>query len=261
MTALATAISIAEEAGVLVRAGFGSGMESRQKGHFDIVTATDVAVSQLMVGRLQDEFPGDAIVCEEAGRLDGSPDRQWYIDPLDGTKNFAHGLAHCCTMLALEVRGELEVAVIHDPLRGETFTAERGHGAYLNGLPIRVSATASLKDAMVTSGFPSAKRHADLDPAPFFRVGQNVQGLRRTGCTGLDLAYVACGRFDALWDWGLEIWDLAAGLLLVQEAGGVCSDWGGSPYRLGAPGLIAAGPGIHGPLSTCLTVRDDSPCP
>lgn len=251
---LQMATDIALEAGQKLRARFLAGQTAgMQKGNFDVLTAADVEAAQAIDRRIRENFPGDSVSCEESGRTNGSSRRLWHIDPMDGTKNFSHGLAHFCTMLALEEDGVLQLAVIHDPMRSETFSAIRGHGAWLNGSLIHVSAPATIGLALVVSGFPSSKRHQGIDPAPFHRVCAAVQGLRRTGSTGLDLAYVASGRYDGLWDWGLEQWDLAPGLLIVEEAGGVCSDWSGNPYRLGEPALIAASPWLQAELKNCLT--------
>lgn len=243
MSDLEKAVAIAREAGACVRDCFLAGRtQAARKGHFDIVTAADTEAAALIASRLRAAFPADGLVCEENGEHDAAAGRRWFVDPLDGTKNFAHGLAHFCTMVACEDRGELALAVIYDPMREETFAAARGEGAWLNGAPLRASAPGALASALVASGYPSSKRHAHLDPGPFLRIARAVQGLRRTGSTGLDLAYTACGRFDAVWDWGLEAWDIAAGLLIVQEAGGVCRNWRGETYRLGEPGLVAAAP-------------------
>lgn len=251
---LEAAALIATGAGDLIRRCFADGdAASTTKGFLDIVTNADVEAAQWIASEIRHTFPKDGLFCEESGQSHGVSGRVWYIDPLDGTKNFAHGVPHFCTMLALEEDGEIQLAVIHDPMRRETFRAVRGFGAYCNDVRLRVSAITEPSEAMVASGFPSGKRHREIDAAPFHRVCAAVQGLRRSGCTGLDLAYVSCGRFDGMWDWGLEKWDLAAGLLIVQEAGGVCTDWDGEPYTLGEPGLIAAGPGIHGPLRLLLS--------
>jgi myo-inositol-1(or 4)-monophosphatase len=253
-TELEAAVRIATKAGDLIRRFFVDGDAGcAAKGSLDIVTKADVEAARWIASEIRRTFPEDGLFCEESGQSDGVSGRVWYIDPLDGTKNFAHGVPHFCTMLALEEDGELRLAVIHDPMRRETFRSARGCGAYCNDVRLQVSAIAAPSEAMVASGFPSGKRHRDLDAAPFHRVCAAVQGLRRSGCTGLDLAYVSCGRFDGMWDWGLEKWDLAAGLLLVNEAGGVCSDWDGQPYALGNPGLIAAGPGLHEPLRLLLS--------
>ena len=243
---LDAAIRIAEKAGNLIREHFlAGGIVSRRKGSLDIVTQADVEAALLIATEIRQVFPGHGVFCEESGQISGASEHVWYVDPLDGTKNFAHSVPHFCTMLALEAHGELQLAVVHDPMRNETFSAARGLGAYCNGARMQVSSIASLADALVASGFPSGKRHRGLDPAPFHRVCGAAQGLRRSGCTGLDLANVAAGRFDALWDWGLEKWDLAPGLLLVEEAGGICTNWDGEPYALGEPGLIAANQAIH----------------
>jgi len=186
---------------------------------------------------LEAAFPGIEVHSEEHPRA-GSAPRYWILDPLDGTKNFCHGHPYFCTSLALVESGLPVLAATLDPVRNELFTAVRGQGATLNGKRIEVSSVSELRQAMVVSGFPSGKRHQTLDPGPFLRMARTCRALRRTGSTALDLAYVAAGRFDAVWDWGLEDWDVAAGWLLIEEAGGWAGGWDRGPYVLGRKDLL-----------------------
>jgi myo-inositol-1(or 4)-monophosphatase len=239
------AITIARGAGEIVLDCYRKRVECRLKGDFDVVTEADYIAESFILERLREFAPDHAILTEESGdNAKGHPYR-WYVDPLDGTKNFAHGHACFCTMLALEHDGELELAVVFDPVRNEMFTAQRGRGAWCNGTPMAVSTVAHPAAALLTSGFPSSKRHRSSNTQVFLDMAMGCQGLRRTGCSGLDFAYVAAGRFDAVWDSGLEPWDVAPGMLLVREAGGQCTDWRGEPYRIGYPDLFAANPVLH----------------
>jgi myo-inositol-1(or 4)-monophosphatase len=244
MSALTTGIEIAHEAGALLREHWGRDAHCESKGDWDIVTAADHAVEELLLRRLASHFPSQPVVSEEAGGMAPPAGVSWIVDPLDGTKNFHHRHEFFCTMLARLRDGVPDLAVIYDPIRNETFWAECGGGAFRDGEPIRVSPTAEMRDALIVSGFPSGKRHRGQDPGPFFRVLHSAQALRRTGCTGLDLAYLACGRFDAVWDTGLEPWDVAPGLLVAEEAGAVACGWDGSPYRIGDARLVIATPGL-----------------
>lgn len=244
---LATVTEFVHEAGEIVLECYARRVPSMEKGHLDIVTEADLAASAHLTERLRKAFPDHDVVCEE--HPDSSPrDICWIIDPLDGTKNFTHGHPFFCVSAARLEAGQPRIAITYDPIRRETFTAVLGQGAHLNGEPIHVSGLERLSQAMLTSGFPSGKRHRHLSPQPFLDIAREAQALRRTGSSALDLAYVAAGRFDAVWDWGLETWDLAAGLLLVAEAGGVCLDWRGQPYQLGTPGIAAGNAALLQPL-------------
>lgn len=244
---LENAITIARGAGEIVLDCYRKRVECRPKGDFDLVTEADYLAEAFILERLRESVPDHAILTEESGdNAKGHTYRyRWYVDPLDGTKNFAHGHACFCTMLALEHDGELELAVVFDPVRNEMFTAQRGQGAWCNGASISVSTVEHPAGALLTSGFPSSKRHRTSNPQVFLDMAMGCQALRRTGCSGLDFAYVAAGRFDALWDWGLEPWDVAPGMLLVREAGGQCTAWSGQPYQIGYPDLLAANPVLH----------------
>ena len=250
MDILPTAIAIAHEAGALVRWDFPrAGLAHVQfKGDVNPVTATDLAAEALIRQRLRAAFPGHRILAEEGGgdawQAPGPP--IWLVDPLDGTNNFAHGFPHVGISLALLVEGELAVGVIYDPLREETFAATAGGGATLNGEPIHVSAVARLTDAFLATGFPYDRRTApDNNTARLDRFLRRSQGVRRAGAATLDLAYTACGRFDGYWEFRLQPWDVAAGVLLVREAGGRVTDFAGSPDCLSGESIVASNGRIH----------------
>jgi len=231
--------AILAQAGTILLDCFERRVPAQDKGFLDIVSEADLRASHLIEHRMAAAFPGIEFHSEEHPRAGSSP-RYWILDPLDGTKNFCHGHPYFCTSLALMEANEPVLAATLDPVRDELFTAIRGQGAALNGKPIQVSNVSELRQAMVASGFPSGKRHQSLDPGPFLRMARACRALRRTGSTALDLAYVAAGRFDAVWDWGLEDWDVAAGWLLIREAGGWAGGWDGGLYGLGRKDLLLA---------------------
>jgi len=218
------------------------------KGAVNPVTEADTAVEELIVSRLRAAFPDHRILAEEGGgddwRAPGPP--IWLIDPLDGTNNFAHGFPHVAVSLGLLAEGRLVVGVAYDPLRGETFAATAGGGATLNGQPIRVSATQRLADAFLATGFPYDRRTApDNNTQRLDHFLRRSQGVRRAGAAVLDLAYVACGRFDGYWEASLKPWDLAAGALLVQEAGGRVTNAAGAPDYVSGTFVVASNGHIH----------------
>jgi myo-inositol-1(or 4)-monophosphatase len=227
-----TALAIAREASALLRDYAARNVGFELKGEHDLVTAADRASEKLIVDRLTAAFPSHSIVAEEGGGHAGSSDFRWYVDPLDGTTNFAHGFPVYNVTLALEQAGQVIAGVIADPTRDETFTAERGSGAFLNGQRIHVSKVNRVEDALVATGFPSRKRHQNLNVHFFYQLSMLSHGVRRPGAAALDLAYVACGRLDLFWEFNLHPWDMAAGILLIQEAGGVCTDMRGAPVDL-----------------------------
>jgi myo-inositol-1(or 4)-monophosphatase len=218
------------------------------KGEFDIVTEADRASERLVVQKLSAAFPDHAIVAEEGGGQEGSSDYRWYVDPLDGTTNFAHGVPIFNVTMGLECRGEMVAGVILDPVRDEMFQAERGSGAFLNGQRIHVSKALRVADALVATGFPSRRRHLNVNVHFYYQLGLMSHGVRRTGSAAIDLAWVGCGRFDAFWEFGLKPWDQAAGVLLVQEAGGRVSDMRGTPLSLTGPHMMADNGLIHDEL-------------
>ena len=245
---LETAADIAREAGALIANYLERRIGFELKGEFDLVTEADRASERLIVERLQAHFPTHAIVGEEGGGQAGSSEYRWYVDPLDGTTNFAHGFPAFNVTMAVERSGELIAGVIFDPLRNELFTAEQGSGAYLNQRRIGVSKTASIESSLVATGFPSRKRHENVNVHFFYQLAMLSHGVRRAGAAALDLAYVACGRLEAFWEFGLHPWDVAAGILLIREAGGVCSDMHGAPFHLGGPHILADNGTLHDPM-------------
>ena len=248
------AAAIAREAGARLREFYAQGVETEYKGDVDLVTVADRTVEKLIRERLGAVFPEHGIYGEEGtrDRLDG--EFRWYVDPLDGTTNFAHGFPHFCVSMGLEQRpaglsaredGELVAAVIYDPLLDEMFTAERGRGAWLNGRTMRVSRNAVLGESLVATGFPSRKRHSSPNIHFYQEFTLRSHGVRRAGSAALDLAYVAAGRIDGFWEFHLNPWDTAAGLLLVDEAGGRTTDFSGKHYRLESREILSSNGLIH----------------
>jgi len=242
---LDTAVEIARESGALLANFFERKIGFELKGEYDLVTEADRASERLIVDRLSTHFPTHSIVAEEGGGIENSSEYCWYVDPLDGTTNFAHGFPVYNVTLGLERKGEMIAGVVYDPSRDELFAAEKGGGAHLNNRRIRVSATASLDDALVATGFPSRKRHQNVNVHFYYQLAMVSHGVRRAGAAALDLAYVASGRLDAFWEFGLNPWDMAAGMLLVTEAGGRCSDMNGNPALLRGAHLLADNGRFH----------------
>jgi myo-inositol-1(or 4)-monophosphatase len=248
------ASAIAREAGARLREFLAQGVATEYKGDVDLVTAADRAVEKLIRSRLSETFPDHGIYGEEGTRERLEQEYRWYVDPLDGTTNFAHGLPHFCVSLGLEHRphglaagedGTLAAGVVFDPMRDELFTAERRRGAFLNGRAIHVSSVENLAESLVATGFPSRKRHASPNIHFYHEFTLRSHGVRRYGSAALDLAYVACGRFEAFWEFHLNPWDTAAGFLLVEEAGGRISDFSGGPFRLDSREVLASNGRIH----------------
>ncbi len=242
---LETATEIAREAGTLLSGYFERRVAFELKGESDLVTEADRASERLIVERLRNHFPTHSIVAEEGGGCTGTSEYTWYVDPLDGTTNFAHSFPVYNVTLGLERAGQMVAGVIYDPTRNEMFAAERGAGAYLNHRRIHVSGAKRLEDSLVATGFPSKKRHHNVNIHFYYQLAMITHGVRRAGAAAIDLAYVACGRVDAFWEFQLNPWDMAAGLLLVEEAGGRCSDMKGGPATLRGPHLLADNGGIH----------------
>jgi len=232
------ALQAVEEAGERVRLAARRAKRIEYKSAVDLVTETDREVEALVVSRLRAAFPDHLIVAEEAAASGDlprpGPDQYaWYLDPLDGTTNFAHAVPHFAVSLALAQGPELLFAIVQDPLREETFVAWRGGGATLNGEPIHVSTTANLGQALLGTGFPYDRRERSEFYLRFFTTFlRQARDVRRIGAAALDLCYVACGRFDAFWEFRLNPWDVAAGTLIVREAGGIVSDFHGAPIDL-----------------------------
>ena len=242
---LETAVGIAREASALLHDFAGRHVGFELKGEHDLVTAADRASETLVVERLRTHFPSHSIVAEEGGGHAGSSDYRWYVDPLDGTTNFAHDFPVYNVTLALEHAGELIAGVIADPTRDELFSAERGGGAFLNGQRIQVSRVKRIEDSLAATGFPSRKRHQNINVHFFYQLSMLSHGVRRPGAAALDLAYVACGRLDLFWEFNLHPWDMAAGILLIQEAGGRCTNMLGAPLDLRGPHVLGDNGLVH----------------
>jgi myo-inositol-1(or 4)-monophosphatase len=251
------ASAIAREAGARLREFFSHGVATEYKGDVDIVTVADRTAEKLIRERLAEAFPEHGIYGEEGTRDRLEGEFRWYVDPLDGTTNFAHGLPQFCVSLGLERRpegiapdkdGTLVAAVVYDPLRDELFAAERGRGARLNGRPIHVSRTPELAESLVATGFPSRKRHDNPNIHFYQEFTLRSHGVRRAGSAALDLAYVAAGRLDTFWEFNLNPWDTAAGILLVEEAGGRVTDFSGNKFKLDSREILASNNLIHDEL-------------
>jgi myo-inositol-1(or 4)-monophosphatase len=239
---------IALEAGALLRGFFERGVATEYKGEVDVVTEADRSSEKLIVERLSAAFPTHGIYGEEGSRRRLDAEYRWYVDPLDGTTNFAHGFPVFCVSMGLEHRpaglaadadGELIAGVVYDPTRDELFAAEKGMGAWREGRRIAVSRTAHLAEALLATGFPSRKRHVSPNIHFYQEFTLRSHGVRRAGSAALDLAYTACGRLDGFWEFHLNPWDTAAGALLVLEAGGSMNRFDGAPFRLNSDETLA----------------------
>lgn len=249
MRYLETAVEIAHESGALLANYLEKHIGFELKGEFDLVTEADRASERLVVERLRSHFPSHSIVAEEGGSHQSTSDYCWFVDPLDGTTNYAHSFPMFNVTLGLACAGEMIAGVVYDPVHQETFTAERGGGAYLNNRRMRVSAVHRLADSLASTGFPSRKRHHNVNIHFYYQVAMASHGVRRTGSAALDLAYVAASRLDFFWEFGLKPWDMAAGTLLVREAGGQISDMRGAPHSVtGSEHLVADNGALHGEI-------------
>lgn len=249
----------AARAGALIRARHGPPQVVACKGRspVDLVTATDREAETLIVQTVRRAFPDHGIVSEESPPVTGRGPYRWYVDPLDGTTNFAHGYPHCAVSIAVEHEGVLVLGLVHDPIRRETFCARRGGGATLNGRPIRVSTTGALSRALVATGFPpDRRRRAAWYGAMIGAALRQVRCLRRSGSAALDLSYVACGRLDAYWEPRLGPWDAAAGRLLVEEAGGTVTNFRGMAHDLAGAETAASNGRLHRALLRLLRAGD-----
>lgn len=245
MPYLRDAVKIAHEAGKLLAEFYRMHVGFELKGDFDLVTEADRASERLVVERILAHYPDHSIVAEEGSGREGSSEFRWFVDPLDGTTNFAHGYPAFNVTLAMARGEEVVAGVIYDPLRDEMFAAEKGSGAYLNDQKIRVSSAPGLADSLVSTGFPSKNRSQNINIHFYHHLAMSTHGVRRGGSAALDLAYVACGRLDAFWEFGLNPWDLAAGTLMVKEAGGKCTDMRGGNHCLNSPHVVVDNGLIH----------------
>jgi myo-inositol-1(or 4)-monophosphatase len=242
---LEAAIGAAIEGGEILLSEFGRPAEITRKGKLDLVTQADRQSEHAIVSRLRRSFPKHAILSEEGGGQDTGAQYRWIVDPLDGTTNFVHGYPCFAVSIALEKAGELLVAVVYQPVANELFTSSAGDGAYLNEKRIRVSRVDHLSASLVATGFPSLKRTPNPNIHYYWNLALRTHGVRRDGSSALDVASIACGRFDGFWEFGLHPWDTAAGVLLVREAGGMVTNFAGQAYRPGDYEILASNGHIH----------------
>jgi myo-inositol-1(or 4)-monophosphatase len=242
---LEAAIEIAQEAGKILREEFDRPAHITYKGDVDLVTQADKRSEQAIVERLTKYFPDHSVAAEEGTGHERASEFRWHVDPLDGTTNFAHGYPCFCVSIALAHKDTVLAGVIYNPIYNELYAAARGEGATLNGKKISISKVETLATSLLCTGFPVHKRLANPNIHYYWDFTLCSHGVRRDGSAALDLACVAAGRFDGFWEFGLQKWDTAAGMLLVEEAGGKVSDFTGQRYALGGPVILATNGHIH----------------
>ena len=249
--------NLARTAGAILRAGYNKDHQVNYKGVIDLVTEVDHQSEAYLLGEVQRDFPDHHIFSEESGIIQGDDENIWYIDPLDGTVNYAHDIPFFTVSIAYASRGTMSLGAVYDPMRDEMFLAERGKGAYLNGERLSVSSTTELQRSLLVTGFPYDAWDTKQDNfANFIKFGKLTQGVRRLGSAALDLSYVAAGRFDGFWELALKPWDIAAGGLICEEAGArVTNVDGGADYISPPQSVLAATPGIHARMLTELRTK------
>ncbi|MFQ6104478.1 MAG: inositol monophosphatase family protein [Candidatus Glassbacteria bacterium] len=240
------AIDTAKRAGALLRERVGSSLRIEHKGVIDLVTDADREAEELIVRAIEAEFPGHMIVAEERPGSGGSHLHKWYVDPLDGTTNFSHGYPMFAVSIAHEIKNKLVLGVVYDPMRDELFHAERGKGAQLNGNRVSVSQVDDIDKSLLSTGFPyDLRTKPEVPVREFNKFLLIAQALRRDGSAALDMCYLACGRTDGFWERNLGPWDTAAGQVIVEEAGGIVTDFEGKPHRPGSKTILASNGLIH----------------
>ncbi|MGA7851367.1 MAG: inositol monophosphatase family protein [Terriglobales bacterium] len=240
--------AMAREAGSLLMDYFRQHVKIEYKGDVDLVTVADRKSEALILERIRKQFPTHDVMGEEGAHIEAGGEYKWYVDPLDGTTNFAHGYPVFCVSLAVERQGRRITGVIYDPTRDEMFSAELGGGARLNEKAMHVSATANLGECLVATGFPSHKRHKNPNIYFYHQLTLRTHGVRRAGSAALDLCNVASGRFDGFWEFNLNPWDTAAGVIIVEEAGGKVTDFSGGPFQIASRETLASNGLVHDAL-------------
>ncbi len=250
---LAFAKKTAVRAGVILRAGMGRQRTVKHKGRVDLVTQYDLKSEAFITGEVNRVFANDAILAEEGGETERKSSRVWIIDPLDGTTNFAHGYPAFCVSIGLEVKGEMVLGAVYDPVHDELFYAVRSGGAFLNRRRIHVTDQAKLTDSLLATGFPYDIAESEIDNLDnFARMYKVARGIRRGGSAALDLCCLACGRFDGFWELKLHPWDTAAGIVIVREAGGRVTDFAGKKYSIYGRYILASNGKIHKQMQNVL---------
>ncbi len=248
--------SIARQAGAILREGYNKDHQISYKGVIDLVTEIDRLSEEYLLGEINRRWPGSHITSEESGVTQGDPEHSWYVDPLDGTVNYAHRIPIFSVSIAYAYQGRMQIGVVYDPMRDELFSGERGRGAWLNGHKLQVSNTIELQKSLLVTGFPYDAWNTEYDNfANFVHLGKLTQGVRRLGSAALDTCYVAAGRFDGFWELSLKAWDVAAGGLIAEEAGARVTNMKNLPDYIHSPqSIVAASPGIHAQLLEQLAV-------
>jgi myo-inositol-1(or 4)-monophosphatase len=238
-------VDLSKQAGAYIQSQLGETLLVEHKGRIDLVTHADKVSQKMIIENIEKKFPGHAVIAEEGYDKTGKEGYVWYIDPIDGTTNFVHGVPVFCVSIALYKAGLPMVGVCYNPAIKEIFYAEKGRGAFLNGKRIKVSTTKKMIDALVATGFPYKNENMKKVIDCLYNVISGVQGIRRFGSAALDLCYVACGRFDAFWEMELKPWDMAAGVLILEEAGGMITSMDGNEFDLKNGNIAASNKIIH----------------
>lgn len=256
---LDVAEAAAREAGEILREKLGRIREIEFKGKNNLVTEADTLSERTIVDRIRRSFPSHDIFAEESGRYSENSDHVWIIDPLDGTTNYAHSYPFFSVSIAIEIKGVVEAGLVYDPVKNELFTAERGSGARLNGDDIRVSDTQNLEDSHLVTGFAHENDKMVEDNLKHFaNFIRRARAVRRDGSAALDLCYVACGRFDGFWELGLNPWDTAAGVIIIEEAGGKITDFTGGNFSNYVKEILTSNGRIHGEMIDVLSIVSES---
>lgn len=251
-------IGAAYRAGEILKEHFGNLERVRNKGAIDLVTEADIASEKAIVEAIHTAFPDHSIVAEESGSFQGTPENCWFIDPLDGTTNYAHNLGFYSVSIAFYHQNTASVGIVFNPVSAELFTATKDRGAHLNNHPIRVSAQKTVQESLLATGFPyNLNTILNRLITRFQNCLGACQGIRRLGSAALDLCYVACGRFDGFWEENLNSWDTAAGVLIAQEAGARVTDFKDRPFHIDKRQILATNGHIHSEMMTLLNTEDD----